>query len=117
MLWQPLNLFLLSTLPTDDHRLQPFLRCDVALNDFLRDVPSGGGEIAPRPEGGEPTQYRILLAEVMGRESLALFNHGCCRVGGPDTEKEMDMIGLQRAEAHFCHLRPSHVSRSQEDAG
>jgi|SRR5712691_3663101 len=76
--------------------LQPLLSSKVALDNLLRDVPSRRGEVTPCPEGREATQHRILLAEMMRRESFALLNHLCCRVGRPDAHEEMDVIWLNR---------------------
>jgi hypothetical protein len=80
--------------------LQPLLSSNVALNDLLGDVPSRRSEIATCPERRETTQYSILLAEMMCRESFALFNHLCRRVRRPDAHEEMDMIGLNRQLQH-----------------
>ncbi len=86
--------------------LESLLSGNIALNDLLRDVASGRSKVAARPEGRETTQDRILLAEMMRREPLALLDHLCGRVGRPDTDEEMDMIGLNRQ----LHNRPPTLS-------
>jgi hypothetical protein len=49
-------------------------------------------------------QDGVLLAEMVCRESLALFDHSGGRVGRPHAHKEMDMIGLDRQLQHLPAL-------------
>ena len=76
--------------------LEPFLCSNIALDELLRDIASRRSKIAPRPQGRETTQYRVLLAQMMRRKTFALLDYLCRRVGRPDTHEEMDMIGLNR---------------------
>src|ERR1700675_448783 len=76
--------------------LRPTLRCNVALDNLSRDVASRGRKIASRPQGRQPFEDSVLLAQMMRRESFALLDHLCGRVGRPDAHEEMDMIGLNR---------------------
>src|SRR5712691_12321755 len=83
--------------------LDPALCRNVALDDLSGHVPRGGGEIASGPERRETTQDRIFLTEMMRRESFALLDHFCGRIGRPHAHEEVDMIGLNRQ----FHNRPS----------
>lgn len=82
--------------------LESLLSGNRALDDLLRDIASGRSKVAARPEGRETTQDRILLAEMLRREPLALLDHLCGRVSRPDAYEKMDMIGLNRQR----HNRP-----------
>lgn len=74
--------------------LDPALCRNVALDDLRRYVSRRRGEIASGPERREPTQDGIFLAEMMRRESFALLDHFCGRIGRPYAREEVDMIRL-----------------------
>jgi len=77
-----------------DHRLDPFLRINIALNRFRAELAGRAGKKAARPHGGQFAQFGELLAQIERRDALARFDDLRSARIGPCAHQEMDMIRL-----------------------
>jgi len=79
------------------------LRLDGALAGCATDLAGGAGERRAGPHGGEPVQFRELLAQRERGAALALFDHLRRTDRRPGPHEAVDLVGLHRQ----VHKRPA----------